>query len=112
MKKKILKIKNILKTKKTKCVEKGNLFEENNNQKDFIGKKQIPVKKRNPGVDFGRILAMYAIVTNHILGSSGFMKNIINIMHYKLSMLHYIGIIMSLFLYLVILDIKLLNIQI
>lgn len=74
MKKKILKIKNILKTKKTKCVEKGNLFEENNNQKDFIGKKQIPVKKRNPGVDFGRILAMYAIVTNHILGSSGFMK--------------------------------------
>lgn len=65
-------------TKKIKIVKNGHqLLEQTDIKKDSSPNSQNKVKLRNPGIDLGRMIAMYAIVTNHILGYSGF-KNKFN----------------------------------
>ena len=64
--------KNIKKTKKAKKTYE--LLEQNNIKNDPIRNTPNQTKIRNPGIDLGRMIAMYAIFTNHILGYSGFKK--------------------------------------
>lgn len=85
------KIKEKILKKSKKAKKKYKLLEKKNIEKDtIIERVKNPIKLRNPGVDLCRILDMFAIVTNHILGSSGFKKkfnqyNILKIIYASLN---------------------------
>ena len=60
-----------MKYKRTK--RKNKSFEIKNKKKSEASYRSIsnPIKVRNPGIDLGRIIAMYCIIIHHILGWGG-----------------------------------------